>query len=80
MKIDDLNKLVEGSYIVLLPDADYDIKDSVEYAFVQGNDRLTSEDIKEAIRNTNSLSVIMKDSISQMRKEYDRRKLKNASK
>jgi SpoVK/Ycf46/Vps4 family AAA+-type ATPase len=56
------------------------IKDSVEYAFVQGNDRLTSEDIKEAIRNTNSLSVIMKDSISQMRKEYDRRKLKNASK
>lgn len=56
------------------------IKDSVEYAFVQGNDRLTSEDIKEAIRNTNSLSVIMKDSIYQMRKEYDRRKLKNASK
>ena len=33
MKIDDLNKLVEGSYIVLLPDADYDIKDSVEYTF-----------------------------------------------
>ena len=33
MKIDDLNNLTEGSYLVLLPDADYDIKDSVFYSF-----------------------------------------------
>lgn len=33
MTIEGLNKLKKGSYLVLLPDADYDIKDSVEYTF-----------------------------------------------
>lgn len=33
MTIEGLNKLKKGSYLVLLPDADYDIKGSVEYTF-----------------------------------------------
>lgn len=33
MTIEGLNKLNKGSYLVLLPDADYDIKDSVEFSF-----------------------------------------------
>ena len=33
MTIEGLNKLKKDSYLVLLPDADYDIKDSVEFCF-----------------------------------------------
>ena len=33
MTIEGLNKLKKDSYLVLLPDADYDIKDSVEFSF-----------------------------------------------
>lgn len=57
MKIDDLNKLVEGSYIVLLPDADYDIKDSVEYTFnnvIYLNFELSEEDANKIIDYVNN--------------------------
>lgn len=33
MTIEGLNKLTKGSYLVLLPSVDYDIKDSVEFSF-----------------------------------------------
>ena len=33
MTIEELNKLKKDSYLVLLPGADYDIKDSVEFSF-----------------------------------------------
>ena len=55
------------------------VKDAVECAFAEGRDQVTTEDIRKAIRNTHSLSEIMKDALDQMAKEYEKRKIKNAS-
>lgn len=55
------------------------VKEAVESAFANKKSELSTEDILEAIKNTNSLSVIMKDSLDKMKKEYEDRKLKNAS-
>lgn len=55
------------------------VKEAVECAFADGKDAVTTEDILAAIRNTNSLSVIMKEPLEKMKKEYEQRKLKNAS-
>ena len=51
----------------------------MEYAFIEGADALTTEHILKAINNTNSLSVIMKESLDKMTQEYEKRKLKNAA-
>lgn len=56
------------------------VTEAVEYAFANGADRLSTGDIETAIRNTNSLSVIMEEPLKKMKEEYERRKLKNASK
>ena len=55
------------------------VREGVEYAFANDSDSLTTQDIIAAIQNTNSLSVIMKEPLEKMIKEYERRKLKNAS-
>ena len=55
------------------------VKEAIEYAFVDDKDSVTTEDILAVIGNTNSLSVIMKEPIDKMRKEYEQRKFKNAS-
>lgn len=55
------------------------VREAIEYAFAEDKESLTTQDILVAIKNTNSLSVIMKDSLDKMSKEYERRKLKNAS-
>lgn len=55
------------------------VKEAVECAFADGKDTVTTEDILAAIKNTNSLSVIMKEPLEKMKKEYEQRKLKNAS-
>ena len=55
------------------------VKEAVEYAFTEGAPALTTEHILKAINNTNSLSVIMKESLDKMTQEYEKRKLKNAA-
>lgn len=55
------------------------IKDAVENAFADGKSALTSDYIEQAIKNTHSLSEIMKDSLEKMSHEYETRKFKNAS-
>lgn len=55
------------------------VKEAIEYAFADDKTSVSTEDIVLAIKNTNSLSVIMKDSLEKMAKEYEHRKLKNAS-
>lgn len=55
------------------------VKDAVEDAFANGKDKLEIEDITKAIKNTHSLSEIMKDSIDKMKKKYMECKFKNAS-
>lgn len=64
MKICDINKIKNKDYIVLLPEADYDIKTSVEYSFKNVfylNYELTKEDAKtiiDFINNNNSQLII----------------------
>lgn len=64
MKICDINKIKNKDYIVLLPDADYDIKTSVEYSFENVfylDYELTKEDARiliDFINNNNSQLII----------------------
>lgn len=55
------------------------VKDAVEMAFAEGQNSVQTQDILDAIRNTHSLSEIMKESINKMAEEYKKRKFKNAS-
>ena len=55
------------------------VKDAVEDAFANGKDKLELDDIKRAIKNTHSLTEIMKKSIDEMKKKYTECKFKNAS-
>ena len=55
------------------------VKDAIELAFSDGKDSIQTSDILEAIRNTHSLSELMKDALDKMTKEYETRKFKNAS-
>ncbi len=54
--------------------------EAVECAFSSDKEELSTQEILNVIKDTNSLSVIMKDSLDKMAKEYEKRKLKNASK
>ncbi len=55
------------------------VKDAIETAFADEKDRVQTEDILNAIKNTHSLKEIMSDAINKMEKEYKTRKFKNAS-
>jgi SpoVK/Ycf46/Vps4 family AAA+-type ATPase len=56
------------------------VKDAVESAFADDKIAIQTQDIVAAIKNTHSLSEIMKDALDKMTKEYETRKFKNASK
>ncbi len=53
--------------------------DAVESAFVDGSGALTTEHLNSAIKNTHSLSEIMKESLTNLSKEYENRHFKSAS-
>lgn len=55
------------------------VREAIESAFAEKKEHLTTEDILKAIKGTNSLSVIMRESLDKMKKEYESRKLKSAS-
>ena len=55
------------------------VREGVEYAFADNKSCLEAADIIRAIGNTHSLSEIMKEPIEKMKKEYEDRKFKNAS-
>ncbi|WP_066310747.1 AAA family ATPase [Bacillus sp. FJAT-29814] len=75
----NLNELVLKTQGFSGADIEGVVRDSIEAVFAEEKKRLTTNDILNAIKNTNSLSEIMKDSIDKMSKEYERRKFKNAS-
>lgn len=56
------------------------VKESIENVYVSGKNILTTEDILDVIKNTHSLSEIMKEPLKKMSEEYENRKFKNASK
>lgn len=55
------------------------VRDAVENAFADDKPALTTDYIKRAIKETHSLSEIMKESLDKLSEEYKNRKFKNAS-
>lgn len=55
------------------------VKESIENAYAAGKAFLTTEEILDVIKDTHSLSEIMKEAIKKMSEEYEDRKFKNAS-
>ena len=55
------------------------VKEAIETVYSEGKDRLTTKDILDSISNTHPLSEIMRDTLTKMSKEYEKRKFKNAS-
>lgn len=80
LKSIDLNQLVSKTKGYSGADIEGVVKDSIESVYVKGNDKLTTEDILDAINNTHSLSEIMEEPLKKMSEEYENRKFKNASK
>ena len=56
------------------------VKDAIESAFAEDKVSIQTADVIDAIKDTHSLSEIMKDSLEKMTKEYENRKFKSASK
>ena len=55
------------------------VKETIESAFADNKKSIQTSDIQTAIRNTHSLSEIMKDTLDRITKEYETRKFKSAS-
>lgn len=55
------------------------VKEAIETVYAEDKGRLTTKDILDALKNTHPLSEIMKDTLTKMSKEYEKRKFKNAS-
>ena len=75
----DLEQLVSKTKGYSGADIEGVVRDSVEEAFAKDKESVTTDDIMQAIKNTHSLSEIMKDSLEKMDKLYQERKFKNAS-
>lgn len=55
------------------------VKDGIESAFAEDRSGITTTDIQQAIKETNSLMELMGDSLQTLMKEYEKRKYKNAA-
>lgn len=75
----DISKLVSETDGYSGADIEGVVKESIESAFADRKDKLTTEDILSTIRNTHSLSEIMGEEIKKMSDEYEKRRFKNAS-
>ena len=80
MQYVDINKLVDLTEGYSGADIEGVVKDAIEDVFASDKDHITTDDIVKMIRNTHSLSEIMKEPLEKMNKEYKERKFKNASK
>lgn len=75
----DFNRIVSETEGFCGADLEGIVREGVETAFVNKKTVITTEDILNAIKNTHSLSEVMKDSIENMKKIYRDLKLKSAS-
>lgn len=75
----DIVKLAKSTEGYSGADIEGVVKDAIETAFTQDMPAVTTDTVLTAIKNTASLSVIMKDKIEKMSKEYKDRHFKNAS-
>lgn len=76
----DMNRLLDKTDGYSGADIEGVVRESVEAAFADDRSGLTTDDLLRVIQNTHSLSEIMKEPIEKMKKEYETRHLKNASK
>lgn len=75
----DISSLVSQTEGYSGADVEGVVIDAVESAFVDSSGALTNEHINSAIKNTHSLSEIMKESLTNLSKEYENRHFKSAS-
>lgn len=75
----DIDKLVGETEGYSGADIEGVVKEAIENAFADDKQSVTTDDIMEVIKNTHSLSEVMKESIDQLSKEYEKRKFKKAS-
>lgn len=75
----DINSIVSQTEGYSGADVEGVVIDAVESAFVDGSGALTTNHINTAIKNTHSLSEIMKESLTSLSKEYENRHFKSAS-
>lgn len=76
----DISSLISQTEGYSGADVEGVVIDAVENAFVDGSNALTTAHLNYAIRNTHSLSEIMKESLTNLSKEYENRHFKSASK
>lgn len=76
----DLTSLVSKTQGYSGADIEGVVKESIENVFADGRNEITTDDILTSIKNTHSLSEIMKEPLKKMSEEYENRKFKNASK
>ena len=76
----DISSLVAQTEGYSGADVEGVVIDAVENAFVEGSGSLTTEHINTAIKGTHSLSEMMKESLTNLSKEYENRHFKSASK
>lgn len=76
----EMNRLLDKTDGYSGADIEGVVRESIESAFAMDKPHLTTDDILQVIQNTHSLSEIMKESIEKMKKEYEERRFKNASK
>lgn len=55
------------------------VKDSIESAFINGEDRITTEDLMQAVKDTKSISNTLKDKIEQIKQTISKIDIKPAS-
>ena len=75
----DLSKLSSLTEGYSGADVEGVVIDAVENAYIDGCSALTTEYIEAAIKHTHSLSEIMKESLTNLSKEYENRHFKSAS-
>lgn len=77
IRLKDLVSITEG-----FSGADIEgvVKDAIESAFAEDKVSIQTADVIDAIKDTHSLSEIMKEELEKMTKEYESRKFKSASK
>lgn len=75
-----LTELTEKSKGFSGADIEGVVKDAVETAFADDKQSIDTNDILNAMKSTQPLSEIMRDTLENMEREYKKRKFKNASK
>ncbi|MDY3853930.1 MAG: AAA family ATPase [Butyribacter sp.] len=75
----DISELVEETEGYSGADIEGVVKESIENAFIDGSEHLTTKHILEAIESTSSLSEIMGDELDDMEETYEDRNFKKAS-